>query len=209
MGPVDFEELRGLVAAGSITPTTWVHHPMIGSWVAASTIPELMEALPRTPVGAPPDAAPPTLAYCRFCGAAASPSATHCGACGRPMQPAIGSGIDARTAVIVCRASILASAVMPILSVLGPIVVWAIGSSDPAIVREAKASINCHLTMLIAAFCAFVVGVVGIVILIGPLITVIAGLAIFVYAIVVGIRGLIAAANDQPFAYPFVLPLFK
>jgi uncharacterized Tic20 family protein len=47
------------------------------------------------------------------------------------------------------------------------------------------------------------IGVVGLVVFIGPIITALIFLGLYVYAIVVGIRGLIAVSKNQPFEYPF------
>lgn len=207
MGPIEFAELRRLVSAGSVTATTWVHHPVMGTWVQASAIPELMDAVARPTVAAPPDAPTPAVVYCRFCGAPASPVATHCSTCSRSMSAS--SGLDASTATILCRASVLASAVIPIIPVIAPVITWATSPNDPAVVRESKAAINCHLTMLIATVCAFVIAVVGLLVIIGPIVAALLGFAVWIYAIVVGIRGLIAASEGKPFVYPATLNLVK
>lgn len=209
MGPVDFAELRRLVAAGSITATTWIHHPLQGAWVQASTIAELMDAAPRAATSAPPDAPPPSVVFCRFCGASSAPTASHCSTCGRSMVPPANLGLDAKTATIICRASVLSSTVMPFLSILGPIIVWAVAPRDNEIVREAKACLNCHITMLIVAFAAVVIAFIGAIVIIGPFIGSLIGAALWIYALVVGILGLVAASDNRPFAYPGVLPLFR
>lgn len=208
MGPVDFDEIRRLFVAGSITPMSWIYHPQQGAWVQASTIPELMDAAPRPATGVPPDAPLPEIVYCRFCGASAAPTAVHCSACSRPMATAGGAGLDLRTAIVLCRASVLANVAIPFLSILGPAIVWAVAPNDARIVREAKACLNCHLTLLIAGFAAGFIGIVGLLCLVGPLIAAAIGVGLWIYALVVGIRGLIAAGNDAPYEYPLALRIF-
>jgi uncharacterized Tic20 family protein len=140
----------------------------------------------------PPDAPSPSTVYCRFCGAAAAANASNCTACGRPMGNAQGFVIDGKTAAIICRASVLATVALPVVAIFAPIILWGIHSNDQAIVREARAAINCHITMLVVSLVAFLIGVVGLVVFIGPIITALIFIALYIYAIVVGIRGLIA-----------------
>jgi len=203
MGPVDFAELRRLVSEGSVTATSWIYNPVQSAWVQASTVPELMDAAPQPSVAPPPDAPSPSTVYCRFCGAAAAANASNCTACGRPMGNAQGFVIDGKTAAIICRASVLATVALPVVAIFAPIILWGIHSNDQAIVREARAAINCHITMLVVSLVAFLIGVVGLVVFIGPIITALIFLGLYVYAIVVGIRGLIAVSKNQPFEYPF------
>lgn len=66
LGPVDIDEIRRLIAAGSIDRKTWVFDPAQGAWAAAEMVPGLV--FPAVPPTAPPDA-PQSVVYCRFCGA--------------------------------------------------------------------------------------------------------------------------------------------
>lgn len=209
MGPVDFAELRRLVGEGSVTASTWIYHPLQSAWVQVSAVPELMDAVPQPAVAPPPDAASPSTVYCRFCGASCTAGASHCTACGRPMGNATSFTVDAKTAAIICRASVLATVAVPIVAVVAPIVLWGIHPNDQAIVREARAAINCHITMLLASIVAVMVGIVGLVVLIGPIITALIFVALYIYAIVVGIRGLLAVSKNEPFEYPFSIPFIR
>lgn len=209
MGPVDFAELRRLVSEGSITATTWIYHPLQGAWVQASTVADLMDAVPQPAVAPPPDAPSPSTVYCRFCGATASASASHCSACGRPTSTTPAFVLDERTAAVLCRASVLAVVALPFVSILAPIILWGINPNDQAIVREARAAINCHITMILASAVAFLIGIVGIVVIIGPIIAALLVLAVYIYAVIVGIRGLLALSRNEPFDYPFVLKFIR
>ena len=207
MGPIDFTELRRLAAAGSVAPTTWVHHPSSVSWVQASTIAGLFE--PNAGVASAPPDAPPQGEFCRCCGAHNLVGFTQCAACGHQSSVRPLGGLDPKLAAIICRASILATLVAPILSIGAPIAVWAAAGGNPALLREAKAALNCHITILIVGFAAVAIAVVGLLIVIGPIIGAILAIALVVYTVAVGIMGLIAAGNDQPFEYPLTIKLIK
>ncbi|MEY3143332.1 MAG: hypothetical protein RLY21_1825 [Planctomycetota bacterium] len=209
MGPVEFAELRRLLSDGSITPASWIYNPVQSAWVQVSSVPELMDAVPQPGVASPPDAPSPSTVYCRFCGAAAPVTAIHCSACGRPMSNAPNFVMDEKTAAIICRASVLATVALPVVAIVAPIIVWGIHSNDQAIVREARAAVNCHITMMIVSLVAFMIGVVGLVVFIGPIITALILLGLYIYAIVVGIRGLIATSKNEPFEYPFSVSFIR
>lgn len=209
MGPVDFAELRRLVGEGSVIPATWIYHPLQSAWVQVSTVPELMAAVPQPDIAPPPDAPSPSTVYCRFCGASASATASHCTACGRPMGNAANFAVDAKMAAIICRASVLATVALPVVAVLAPVILWGIHPNDQAIVREARAAINCHITMLVVSLVAMLIGIVGLVVIIGPIITALIFLALYVYAIVVGVRGLLATSKNEPFEYPFSVQFIR
>lgn len=210
MGPVDLEELRRLAASGSLGPSTWVHDPRSASWKQASTVPEIMEVFPAAAAGPPPDAVDGVV-YCQRCGAKHMAGAAHCSVCSRSFAaaPSAGVPISPRVATAICRASVLAHSFVPFLAIAAPAVVWAIGAQSPEIVRDARNSINCHLTMLLAMLAAFVFGVVCFFTLVGPVVAVIIGFGVWLYGIVVGILGLIALANERPFEYPGAIPFLK
>ena len=63
--------------------------------------------------------------------------------------------------------------------------------------------------MLVVSLVAFLIGVVGLVVFIGPIIAGLIFIALYVYAIVVGIRGLIAASKNEPFEYPFSVQFIR
>lgn len=202
MGPVAFEELRRLMGERSINAESWIYHPLQGAWVQASTVPELVDAAPRPSVAPPPDAPAPSVVYCRFCGAPAASTATQCSACGRPLGMSANFALDAKTTAIVCRASIAASVMLPVVAAVIPAVLWAVNPKDENVVREAKASLNCHITMLIVWVAAFIITVVGAIVLVGPIIGALMFVAVTLYALVVGILGVVAASQDKPFEYP-------
>ncbi len=210
MGPVDLAELRRLASSGSLGPSTWVHDPRSASWKQASTVPEIMEVFPAAAAGPPPDAADGVV-YCQRCGAKHMAGAAHCSVCSQPFAAASGSGVpmSPRVATAICRASVLAHSFFPVLAIAAPAVVWAIGAQSPEIVREARNSINCHITMVLALLAAFMVGMACLVILIGPILAAVIGFAVWIYGIVVGILGLIALANERPFEYPGAIPFLK
>ena len=207
MGPVTFEELRRLLGDGSIAADTWIYHPLQSAWVQVSAVPELMDAVPRPAIAPPPDAAAAGVLYCRFCGAPSAPTALHCAACGRPHGTNPNFALDAKTVAIICRASIAATAVLPVVAAAIPAVLWAVNPSDQHTVREAKASLNCHITIVVAWAAAILISLLGLLLIIGPVIGALIIAATYIYGLVVGILGVIAAAQDKPFAYPATLRL--
>ncbi|MCE2880838.1 MAG: DUF4870 domain-containing protein [Planctomycetaceae bacterium] len=212
-GPVEFAELARLAALGVITPTTSVFDPSQQAWVAASTVagiewPRGARTPPTTPPASPPDAsggpadasADPT--RCRFCRGAVPPSAVYCATCGRATSPHAYS-LDPRVAEVVCRASVLASPFINVLSLIGPAIVWSLGAERPRVVAEAKSALNCLITLCIVSLAAIVFGFIGSPLVIPPLIAGLVYLALIAYCIVVGVRGLVASAKGASFQYPW------
>ncbi|MFM1823417.1 MAG: domain 2 [Planctomycetota bacterium] len=217
MGPVPFSEIRRLYAAGSIDHATWIYDPTRGAWVVAGAIPEIaapepapaVGAAPGAPVAPPPDAAERFL-YCRFCGSRNTATAARCTSCGRETGVAPPtSSIDPKLAAVVCRACLLAMPALNVFAFIGPAIAWALGSGDPRVVAESKAAINAMLTVSIVFVASLVVGIVGAVVFVGPVLAALVAAALAVYCIVVGIQGLIAAGQNAPFRYPMTLALVK
>lgn len=211
LGPVDFAEIRRLVDNGSITAETWVFDPAQGAWIAAGSIAGLFSA--SVPPAAPPDAAP-TVVFCRFCGAQNDPLAPRCMSCGRDQGTGVAaSGIDPKVAEVICRASTLATPILFSLtligSLIGPGIVWAMGSRNARVVAEAKQAFNCQLTLFVAFVAIWVFGLLGFILIVPTILAGLATLGLAVYCVVVGITGLIAAADGRPYAYPWVIRFFK
>ena len=205
MGPVTFEDLRRLLGERSINADTWIYHPLRSAWVQVSAVAELLDAVPKPAVAPPPDAASPGVLHCRFCGASSAPTALHCAACGRPHGTNPNFALDAKTVAIICRASIAATAVLPVVAAVIPAVLWAVNPTDPHTVREAKASLNCHITIVVAWVAAILTSLFGLLLIIGPVVGALIIAATYIYGLVVGILGVIAASQDKPFAYPATL----
>jgi uncharacterized Tic20 family protein len=218
MGPLDLDEIRRLVSLGSIEHATWIYDPRAGAWVVAGSVAELDDALreratrDRAPdarsgestattagPSAPPDSAP-RATFCRFCGAAHAAGATRCGACGRETgAPSV--TMDPKLAAILCRCSVLTAPVLTGFAFLGPGIVWAMGASDPRVVAEAKAALNQLLTLAIALVGIWILGIVGAIIIVGPIFAAIATAALAVYCVWMGIVGLVALSDGKPFSY--------
>ena len=226
LGPVDFTEIRRLVGNGSIARDTWVFDPAQGAWVTADSIAGLFvstppaagpasafAASPAAPPTTPPDAAPAAV-FCRFCGAQNDPTASRCASCGREQGATASSdGIDPKVAEVICRASILAAPILFSLtligSLIGPAIVWALGSRNARVVAEAKQTFNCQLTLLVVLVGVWIVGVIGFILIIPAVLAGVATLGLAVYCVVVGIVGLIAAADGRPYSYPWVIRFIK
>ncbi|MFM7260263.1 MAG: DUF4870 domain-containing protein [bacterium] len=211
-GPVDFVELKRLAAAGAITPSSWVHDPVLRKWVVASSVVGLAFVAP--PEVAPPEVASPEVASSEVPASEGTDSASVAPPpvppppVPPPLVPAT-VPIDPKVAEVICRASVL---VLPFNYLLSPIVVgivWAIGARDPRVVAECRQTMNCLLSIYIVGAAALVVGFVCAIILIGPFIAAACGLALFVYCVVVGVQGLVAASHGRPYRYPFAWQLLR
>jgi uncharacterized Tic20 family protein len=104
---------------------------------------------------------------------------------------------------------VLAAPALTVLAFIGPAIVWALGSSNPRVVEEAKRTINCLLTLLIALTLSAIFGGVGVLLILPTVMAVLVWIGIGVYCVVVGILGLIATASNKPFRYPWMFNLIK
>lgn len=200
MGPIDLAEMQRLVTSGAVGRSTWVFAPTRGAWVAADSIPELFAPVATAPGVAPPPDAAPSPTYCRFCGARNVAGAVRCGACARDLAPT-GTQMDPKVAKVVCRACVLATPVLNVFAFVGPAIVWSLGSTNAAVVAEAKQAMNCLITITIAFVVSFALSFVVIGLIGFPLIV--------IYCLVVGILGLVAASNDREFKYPLAIPFIR
>ena len=220
LGPVDLQEINRLVAANSITRETWLFDPAQGAWVAAESVAGLFlaagsaGAAAAVPPCAPPDSAQTTassLVYCRSCGASNDQSAVRCVSCGSAVS--VSGGIDPKVAAIVCRASVLATPMLLAIPIIGPFIgptiVWVIGAKDPRVVAEAKETMNCLITLAIVFVAVWLFGALGLILIFPTALAAIATAAMAIYCVVVGILGLIAAADGKPYRYPGILRLIK
>lgn len=146
--------------------------------------------------------------FCRFCGARTEQHQPRCAACGRDNATSQ-TTVEPRVAEVICRASVLAAPALTVLAFIGPAIVWALGSSNPRVVEEAKRTINCLLTLLIALTLSAIFGAVGVFLILPTVIAVLVSIGIGVYCVVVGILGLIATASNKPFRYPWMFNLIK
>ena len=146
--------------------------------------------------------------FCRFCGARTEQHQPRCTACGRDNATSQ-TTVEPRVAEVICRASVLAAPALTVLAFIGPAMVWALGSSNPRVVEEAKRTINCLLTLLIALTISAIFGAVGVFLILPTVIAVLVSIGIGVYCVVVGILGLIATASNKPFRYPWMFNLIK
>lgn len=124
-------------------------------------------------------------------------------------QPPTPQERDARLWNMLCHLSALAGFIIPLGSVLGPLIVWQIKKNEiPSVVVHGKAALNFQLTVLIGMIAGlvgfFALACIGVGFLFLPVIIVI-GLAGLVFAIIAGIK-----ANDgKDYRYPWSLTLVK
>lgn len=209
MGPVSFAELLRLVELRSITATTWVYHPQQATWVQAQSIAELADAMRKATAEAPPSGAPPEVVYCSFCGAAGAARANHCVACGRRMAVSETSGEGSDLASVLCRVSVLVTAVVPVLPIVVPAIVWAADTRGGASVDEAKRALSCHIVLALGWLFAGWLAVFGLLIIVGPCISALLACALVIYSLVAGVLGLVALGQPKPFEYPLMPRLIR
>ncbi|MDP2633433.1 MULTISPECIES: DUF4870 domain-containing protein [unclassified Pseudoalteromonas] len=109
---------------------------------------------------------------------------------------------EQRTWAMLCHLSALAGFIIPMGSVIGPLVVWLIKKEDmPLVAEHGRKSLNFQITMLIAYIVCFILMIVAIGAILLPIV------AIFSFIMVV--IGAIKTNDGKPFNYPFSINLIK
>lgn len=126
---------------------------------------------------------------------------------GYPQQGAA-SGIDDRTGALISHLSAPVAALISAgwLSIAGPLVMWLIFKDKSPFIRVASAeSFNFQITTWIASIVGWILCFTIILLPIGLLLILLAGLA----SIVFGIIGAVKVANGEQYRYPWNLKLLK
>jgi uncharacterized Tic20 family protein len=120
-----------------------------------------------------------------------------------PPPPSSGSpSNDERQWALFAHLSALVGFIIPLGSVLGPLVIWQIKKNEmPFVDDQGKEALNFQITVLIAVLACLLLSVI----LIGFLLLPIVGIA----ALVLTIMGGIKANNGEAYRYPFTLRLIK
>ncbi|WP_394193213.1 DUF4870 domain-containing protein [Pseudoalteromonas atlantica] len=109
---------------------------------------------------------------------------------------------EQRTWAMLCHLSALAGFIIPMGSVIGPLIVWLIKKEDmPLVAEHGRKSLNFQITMLIAYIICFILMIVAIGAILLPIV------AIFSFIMVV--IGAIKTNDGKPFSYPFSINLIK
>lgn len=109
---------------------------------------------------------------------------------------------EQRTWAMLCHLSALAGFIIPMGSIIGPLIVWLVKKEEmPLVAEHGLKSLNFQITMLIAYVICFILMFVVIGVILLPL------LAIFSFIMVV--VGAIKANDGKPFSYPLSLSLIK
>ena len=109
---------------------------------------------------------------------------------------------EQRTWAMLCHLSALAGFIIPMGSIIGPLIVWLVKKEEmPLVAEHGLKSINFQITMLIAYIICFILmfAVIGVILL--PIV------AIFSFIMVV--IGAIKTNDGKEFNYPFSLNLIK
>lgn len=119
-----------------------------------------------------------------------------------PPPPSNDSSQEARQWAMFAHLSALVGFLIPLGSVLGPLVIWQIKKNEFAFVDDqGKEALNFQITVLIAVLACLLLSVV----LIGFLLLPVVGIAALVFTIMGGIK----ANNGETYRYPFTLRLIK
>ncbi|MEH6394585.1 DUF4870 domain-containing protein [Pseudoalteromonas sp.] len=109
---------------------------------------------------------------------------------------------EQRTWAMLCHLSALAGFIIPMGSIIGPLVVWLIKKEEmPLVAEHGRKSLNFQITMLIAYIICFILMFVVIGAILLPVV------AIFSFIMVV--IGAIKTNDGKSFSYPFSLNLIK
>ncbi|HEA17474.1 hypothetical protein LCGC14_1847030 [marine sediment metagenome] len=109
---------------------------------------------------------------------------------------------EQRTWAMLCHLSALAGFIIPMGSIIGPLIVWLVKKDEmPLVAEHGRKSLNFQITMLIAYIVCFILmfAVIGVILL--PIV------AIFSFIMVV--IGAIKTNDGKEFNYPFSLNLIK
>ncbi|MDN3378792.1 MULTISPECIES: DUF4870 domain-containing protein [unclassified Pseudoalteromonas] len=109
---------------------------------------------------------------------------------------------EQRTWAMLCHLSALAGFIVPMGSIIGPLIVWLIKKDEMPIVNEhGKKSLNFQITMLIAYIICFILMFVVIGVILLPIVA--------VFSFVMVVIGAIKANDGKEFNYPITLNLIK
>lgn len=94
-------------------------------------------------------------------------------------------------------------------SLVGPLVVWLIQKDKSAFVDDqGKEALNFHITVAIALAACFVLGLILLIVLVGFLFFVLAGV-IAIVALIFTIIGAVQANQGEPYRYPINIRMIK
>jgi uncharacterized Tic20 family protein len=109
---------------------------------------------------------------------------------------------EQRTWAMLCHLSALAGFIVPMGSVIGPLIVWLIKKEDmPLVAEHGRKALNFQITMLVAYIVCFILMIVAVGAILLPIV------AIFSFVMVV--IGAIKTNDGKPFSYPFSINLIK
>jgi uncharacterized Tic20 family protein len=123
-----------------------------------------------------------------------------------PLTPGAPGGTlsekDAKLWGMLCHLAALAGFIIPLGTVIGPLIIWLIKKNDsPFVDDQGKESLNFQITVLIAA----VVSVILMIILIGFFLLIAVGLTDLIFIIIASVK----ANNGEQYRYPFAIRFIK
>ena len=119
-----------------------------------------------------------------------------------PMPPMAGPSAEEKQWAMFAHLSTLSGFIIPLGSLLGPLIIWQIKKNDmPFVDDQGKEALNFQITVFIAALISAVLTMVLIGLLLLPV--------VIIGWIVLSIMGGIKANNGEAYRYPWTLRLIK
>lgn len=115
---------------------------------------------------------------------------------------AVGPSAEERQWAMFAHLSALVGFIIPLGSILGPLIIWQIKKNEmPFVDDQGKEALNFQITVMLAVILCILLFVIFIGILLLPIV----GIAALVFTIMAGIK----ANEGQTYRYPFTLRLIK
>ncbi len=117
-------------------------------------------------------------------------------------QPPASGGNQERTWAMLCHLAALSGLIIPLGTILGPLVIWLLKKNEsPLVDRNGKEALNFQISMLLY----FVVAAILTLVLIGIFLMIGLGIANIVLVIMAAVK----VNNGEDFQYPFTIRIIK